>query len=635
MKKSVRWLVVAFLLSLVPLTYMVAEQLALQVVWDPTIAYFGLGFGLLCLFPIWLSIFNRSPKRTNHQAVLGSIAAFISYGYAFISGDPNYYWQPTSLSSILLLGSLLLQLQINRVLAQVRDLTSLLPEKATLIDGLEVEHVSVRELEVGHVVLVRPGGVIPSDGYVLQGQSLVSQEAITGETAPIAKVPGDWVLAGSLNVAGKSSANSPLTIRVSAVGEDLLVHELARSVRLEYVTPVKYEKFSHISASLLTAFAIAGALIAAGYMFVVSESLEAEFSVAVGILVAAQASLLIRSVPLAVAASSIKTAALGVILNSRASFDSLAKVNHVVLKKTGVLTRGPWKVGRIHLARNTSIGTEEELLALASAVEMGTSHELGHLIIQEAAKRGLEPPVVTEFAPIPGLGVSARFEGSLVQVGNSGMVNVTGVNINPYDLFQISTAYSEGSIVVFVSLDELLVGYIEFPDEVRPNSQQAIVELSGKQAITVLSGDATALVEKITTGLGLTDFAAEVLSTKQIDWIKERRATGSKLLLVADGHYDAAALAEADVAIAFGAGHDVHLGGANLVQVSQDPLSIPRLLQLSKRTQVWSFWSITLGLVASLGLMAASILGVWSPIIALAGLAITWLLIGRIVRLAK
>jgi Cu2+-exporting ATPase len=326
---------------------------------------------------------------------------------------------------------------------------------------------------------------------------------------------------------------------------------------------------------------------------------------------------------------------LGVILNSRESFDALAKVNHVVLKKTGVLTRGPWKVGRIHLARNTSIGTEEELLALASAVEMGTSHELGHLIIQEAAKRGLELPVVTEFAPIPGLGVSARFEGSLVQVGNSGMVNVTGVNINPYDLFQISTAYSEGSVVVFVSLDELLVGYIEFPDEVRTNSQQAIVELSGKHAITVLSGDATALVEKITTGLGLTDFAAEVLSTKQIDWIKERRATGSKLLLVADGHYDAAALAEADVAIAFGAGHDVHLGGANLVQISQDPLSIPRLLRLSKRTQAWSFWSITLGLVASLGLMAASILGVWSPMIALAGLAITWLLIGRIVRLAK
>jgi Cu2+-exporting ATPase len=635
MKKSVRWLVVAFSLSLVPLLYMVAEQLALPVVWEPAVAYIGLGLGLLCLLPIWVSIFERSTKRTNYQAVLGSMAAFISYGYAFISGDPNFYWQPTSLTSIMLLGSILLQLQLNSVHAQVKDLTSLLPEKATLIDGREVEHIAASELEVGHVVLVRPGGVIPSDGYVLQGQSLVSQEAITGEKSSIVKVPGDWVLAGSLNVAGKSSDNSPLTIRVSAVGEDLLVHELARSVQLEYETPVKYEKFSHISASLLTAFAIAGALIAAGYQFVISASLEAEFSVAAGILLAAQASLLVRSVPLAVAASAIKTAALGVIMNSRESFQALAKVNHVVLKKTGVLTRGPWKVGRIHLARNTSIGTEEELLALAAAVEMGTSHELGHLIIQDAARRGLELPAVTDFAPIAGLGVSARFEGSLVQVGNSGMVNVTGVTINPYDLFQISTAYAEGSIVVFVSLDELLVGYIEFPDEVRPGSQQAIVELSGKQAITVLSGDATSLVEKITTGLGLTDFAAEVLSTKQLDWIKERRATGSKLLLVADGHYDAASLAEADVALAFGAGHDVHLGVENLVQVSQDPLSIPRLLQLSKRTQVWSFWNIVFGLVASVGLMVASFLGVWSPIIALAGLGITALLILPIVRLAK
>jgi Cu2+-exporting ATPase len=199
----------------------------------------------------------------------------------------------------------------------------------------------------------------------------------------------------------------------------------------------------------------------------------------------------------------------------------------VVFKKTGVLTKGHSSVGKIHLARNTSIGSESELLALAASVEMGTSHELGHLIIQEAAKRGLELPKVTDFAPIPGLGVSAIFDGSLVQVGNSGMVNVTGVNINPYDLFQVSTAYSEGSSVVFVSIDELLVGYIEFPDELRANSAEAIVDLSGKQAITILSGDATSLVEKIAQKLGLSDIAAEVLSTRQADWIKEHQASGS------------------------------------------------------------------------------------------------------------
>ena len=323
------------------------------------------------------------------------------------------------------------------------------------------------------------------------------------------------------------------------------------------------------------------------------------------------------------------------MIRDRKALELLTKVNHVVFSKTGVLTRGYNSVGSIHLARNTSIGTEEELLALAAAVELGTSHELGHLIIQEAAKRGLELPQVTDIAPIPGLGVSARFDGSLVQVGNAGMVNVSGINMNPYDLFRVSSAYQEGSSVVFVSIDELLVGYIEFPDEVRANSQQAIVELSGKVAITVLSGDATGVVEKVAKGLGLSEFAAEVLSTRKADWIKERRASGSKLLLVADGHYDAGSLAEADVALAFGAGHDVHLSSANLIQVSQDPLSVSRLFALSKKVQSQTLRNIMVGLLLSLGLMAAGFFGLMAPAIALIGLVVSWFLNSSIVRMVK
>ena len=186
-----------------------------------------------------------------------------------------------------------------------------------------------------------------------------------------------------------------------------------------------------------------------------------------------------------------------------------------------------------------------------------------------------------------------------------------------------------------MSIDELLVGYIEFPDELRANSPKAIIDLSGKLAITVLSGDATALVEKLTNSLGLSDYAAEVLSTRQADWVKERRASGSKVLLVADGHYDAAALAEADVALAFGAGHSVHLESAKLIQISQDPLVIPRLLELSKKVQSRSLWNIVFGLVLSAVLIAAGFLGFSTPAIALIGLAASWLLIRRVVRLAK
>lgn len=635
MKKSVRIWAAAFVLSLLPLSYATAEYFKLPVPWDSISGYVTLGIGLLFALPLWGALVARAAKRTNQQDVLGVIALLVSYAYAFISGDPNYAWQPIAITSLLLLAGWIQHTQINFVPAQVKNLSELLPNKATLIDGRELEHIAASELEIGQIILVRPGSAIPADGYVIQGKSLVSQTAITGEADLLLKVPGDWVLAGSENIAGKGEANAPLTIRVSAVGSDLLVHELARSMDSDSETKPRFTKLAEVSKNALTILVLAVALITAGFQFVWSQSLEAEFSVAVGVLLAGQVAVIGRSVPLASMAAGIKATALGVLVRSRVSFEQLAKINHVVFKKTGVLTNGHSSVGRIHLARNTSIGSEAELLALAASVEMGTSHELGHLIIQEAAKRGLELPQVTDFAPIPGLGVSARFDGSLVQVGNAGMVNVTGVNINPYDLFQVSNAYSEGSSVVFVSIDELLVGYIEFPDELRTNSAQTIVDLSGKHAITILSGDATSLVEKLTLRLGLSDFAAEVLSTHQADWVKERRASGSKVLLIADGHYDAAALIEADVALAFGAGHDVHRDSAKLIQISQDPLVVPRLLELSRKVQSRTFWNIILGLAASGLLMVAGFFGFSGPLIALLGMLVSWFLLRRVVRLAK
>jgi Cu2+-exporting ATPase len=635
MKKSVAIWVVTFILSLLPLTYVTAEFFKLPLIWNTLYGYLSLGFGLVCTWPLWKAVFTKDFKRTNKQDLIAVIALLLSYGYAFVSGEADYYWQPTAITSLLLVGGWIFRAQLNVLASEVRQLETLLPAKATLIDGRELEQISASDLEIGQVVLVRPGSVIPADGYVIQGSSLVSQAQITGEAEPILKNPGDWVLGGSVNVAGRASSNAPLTIRISAVGSDLLVHELDRSLTVENEVAPRFTNFSEIFSRMLPILTIAVALVAAGYQFVVSASMAAEFSVTVGVLLASQVTLVGRSVSLAAEASAIRAKNLGVLIRSRQNFEALAKINHVVFKKTGVLTKGHSAMGKIHLARSTSIGSESELLALAASVEVGTSHELGHLIIQEAAQRGLELPRVSDFAPIPGLGVSAIFDGSLVQVGNSGMVNVTGVNINPYDLFQVSTAYSEGSSVVFVSIDELLVGYIEFPDALRSDSVQTIIELSGKQAITVLSGDATALVEKFAQQLGLSDIAAEVLSTRQADWIKERQANGSKILLVADANYDAAALAEASVSLAFGAGHRVHSDSAKLILVSQNLFAVPKLIALSKKTQSRALWNVVLGLAISCGLMAFGFFGVVAPAIALIGSLFSWLLLGRIVRLVK
>lgn len=635
MKKSARLWVVAFAVSLLPSIYLGAIALGLAVALEQIYDYVSLAAGLLCTYPIWQSAFSKGRSTKLRFELLTLSGLLISYGYSFAAQDHNYYWQSASLTTLLLASGWITTAQITKMQAATPKLAGLVPTKASLIDGREIEHVETSTLEIGQVVLVRPGTSFPADGFVIQGESLVSQKLITGELEPIFKVPGDWVLAGSENLPGRGSGHGALTVRISGIGNQLLIHELEQSLEQEHSEPAKYSKFGRVMSGTLLVFGVAGSLAAAGIALILEHGLAAQFSTAVSVLIATQLAVAALAAPLASRASAIKLAALGVLVGKRSSFEALAKINHVVFNKTGTLTRGYNSVGTIHLARNTSIGTENELLALAASVEMGTSHELGHLIIQEAVKRGLELPQVSDIAPIPGLGVSARFDGSLVQVGNAGMVNVSGINMNPYDLFRVSNAYQEGSSVVFVSIDELLVGYIEFPDEIRANSQAAIVELSGKRAITVLSGDATAVVERVTKSLGLSEFAAEVLATRKADWIKEKKASGSRILLVADGHYDAAALAEADVALAFGAGHDIHLSSADIVQVSQDPLTVAKLVKLATKTQSRTFWNVIFATLVSFGLMAAGVLGVFAPIIAAAGMVFSWLMLRSIVRLVK
>ncbi|MEO0313303.1 MAG: hypothetical protein RL140_533 [Actinomycetota bacterium] len=631
MKKSSKLWLSAALVALAALGYLLAVLFGALTSVNVAYDYVFLGLGLAATLPLWFTSFGA---QRFHQSLMSLLALMFSYGVVLIEQEPQNFWQPVALTLLVNLCGWSVIRQANYIGSKRRTLSHLLPENASIIDGLEIDHVSAKDLEVGQVVLVRPGNVIPCDGYVLQGHSRVSQLEITGET-DIAKSPGDWVLAGSTNLAGKKSETSALTIRVAAVRDNLLVHVLDSSVELEQDAPARFSRFARISNSTLTIASLAAALIVAGFHIVTFQDYLQAVSIASGILLSSQLSTTSVSLDFANLATSIKSRSLGFVIRSRKAFELLAKLNHVVFIKTGILTEGHSQVGKIHLARNTSIGTEDELLALAAAVEMGTSHELGHLIIEEAVRRGLELPQVQDIAPIPGLGVSATFDGSLVQVGNAGMVNVTGVTMNPYDLFMVSSAYSSLNSVVFVSVDELLVGYIEFPDRVRESSRAALVSISGKHAITLLSGDATALVEKVAGELGLSDYAAEVLSTRKADWIKERRAGGSRMLLIGDGRYDAEALAEADVAIAFGAGHDIHQVSSELIQISHDPLASANLIKLSRSASSRSLWNIILGLGLSALLAVAAGFGLSPVAIAAAGAVFTWLLLARISRLAK
>lgn len=631
MKNSSKLWLSAALIALLALGYSLAVLFGTLASVDVLYDYIVLGIGLLATYPLWFTSFGVSRWP---QSLISLVALVMTYGVVVIEQDPANFWQPVAMTLMVSLSGWLVVRQGSFVSSKRRQLSKLLPPNASVIDGLEIDHIPSDDLEVGQVVLVRPGNAIPCDGYVIQGHSLVDQFEITGETG-ILKGPGDWVLAGSLNIAAKSEASSALTIRVAAVRENLLIRVLDESQDLEHDTEGRYSRLAQIASSTLTIVAMATALVVAGVHMVVIGDYVNSVSIGAAVLLSAQLSLISFTLPLARAATSLKTRSLGFVVHTRAAFEKLAKLTHVVFIKTGVLTEGYSKVGKIHLARNTSIGSEDELLALAAAVELGTSHELGHLIIEEAARRSLELPQVQDITPLPGLGVSATFDGSLVRVGNAGMVNVTGVNMNPYDLFMVSSAYSELKSIVFVSVDELLVGYIEFPDRIRDSAMPSIVSISAKHPITILSGDATAVVEKVTHELGLSDYAAEVLSTRKADWVKERRGAEAGLLVIGDGRYDAEALAEADISIAFGAGPEIHQASSEIVQISHDPLATARLIKLSRVAGARTLGNIIAGIGLSVGLAAAAVVGLNPVIIVAAGSLGSWALLARISRLVK
>ena len=631
MKNTSKFWLSAALVATVASGYLLAVQFGGLSSVDVLYDYIALGFGLVSTYPIWFTSFGAKRQA---QSLISLVAILITFGVVVLEQEPAHFWQPVAMTALIDFSGFVIARLRRSIESKRTRLAKLLPEKASVIDGLEITHVAAAELEVGQVILVRPGSVIPCDGYVIQGHSRVDQREITGETS-LSKGPGDAVLAGSVNLADKSTGTSALTIRVAAVREDVLVYTLDAELEQEQDQPAQFAKFARLSSSTLTIAAVAVALIVTGIHIVVFADYLNAVTIGAGVLLSAQLSVISLTLPFAKLATALKSRALGFVIHARSAFEKLANLNHVVFIKTGILTEGYSKVGKIHLARNTSIGTEDELLALAAAVEMGTSHELGHLIIEEAVRRGLELPEVQDIAPLPGLGVSATFDGSLVQVGNAGMVNVTGVNMNPYDLFMVSSAYSELKSVVFVSVDELLVGYIEFPDRIRESSLSSVVLISAKHAITVLSGDATAVVEKVTTELGLSDYAAEVLSTRKADWIKERKGSGSRLLLVGDGRYDSEALAEAEVAISFGAGHDIHQAASEIIQISHDPLATAKLIKLSRDGKNRSLWNMIIAIGLTIGFATAAIVGINPVVIVAAGSVCTWLLLMRVARLAK
>jgi Cu+-exporting ATPase len=480
----------------------------------------------------------------------------------------------------------------------VRGLVELCPRRCwRLRDGRE-ERILVSELQPGDVVAIKPGGRVPADGVVLDGRSSLDVSALTGESLPADKAPGDEVLAGSLNQTGAITVEAKRVAEHTVVGRviELTARALKDKAPLERTADrlAKYFLPAVLGLAALTFFA---ALLVHGTgwfrgvdsaRLTLGEAARLSVYPALSVLVVACPCALILATPAALVAALGRLAGTGILIKGGSALERLASVTAFAFDKTGTLTEGRLELGDV--IPFGEVGADE-LLRVAATAEQRSEHPLARLLLDEARRLGLEPETVEEFEAHPGCGVRARSGTGLLLVGTPRLLEEQGVTVPAEAREAIARLDAAGQTALLVARSGVVLGAIGARDRLRPDAAAVIAELRalGISEVALLTGDRSAVAEAIATTVGLSEVRAELLPAEKAEWVAGRQAAGQKVAVVGDGVNDAPALARADVGLAIGGtGADVAAEAGDIVLMlgkAGDPLrSIPLLLRLSRET---------------------------------------------------
>jgi Cu2+-exporting ATPase len=493
------------------------------------------------------------------------------------------WWELATLITIMSLGHWLEMRAIAQARGALDALAALLPDSAERIgpDGA-AETVPLDRLTVGDVVLVRPGGRVPADGTVVDGSADVDESMITGESRPVEKASGDRVVAGTV------AAGGSLRVRVDAVGEATALSGIMRLVAAAQASGSRAQALADRAAALLFYVALGAAVITLVAWTAVGTPEEALIRTATVLVIACPHALGL-AIPLVIAISTSLGARNGLLVKDRLALERARELDVVIFDKTGTLTRGRPAVVGIEAAEGVG---EDELLALAAAVEADSEHPLATAIVRTAQERAVSRRTARDFEALPGRGVRASIGAREVTVGGPRVLEDLG--LAPTEAMRRWAA--DGATVLAVVEAGRLLGSLAMADEVRPESREAVAALRGLDTrVAMITGDARPVAEAVARDVGIdpTEVAAEVLPADKDAAVARFQADGSRVAMVGDGVNDAPALARADVGIAIGAGTDVAVESAGIVLVSDDPRDVVGAIRLSRaayRKMVQNLW---------------------------------------------
>jgi Cu+-exporting ATPase len=527
--------------------------------------------------------------RTADMNTLIAVGSSAAYFYSVVAvlfpglfavagrGADVYFDTAAIIIALILLGRFLEARARGQTSEAIKRLVGLQPKTAIVIrKGKEVE-ILVDDVQLGDLVLVRPGGRVPVDGKIRQGYSSIDESMITGESMPVEKKAGDEVIGGTINKTGS------FQFKATKIGKDTTLAQIIRLVEEAQGSKAPVQRLADVIASYFVPAVIGIAIVTFIIWFFIGPAPSLTFALLnfVAVLIIACPCALGLATPTAIMVGTGRGAENGVLIRSAGALERSQQITTVLLDKTGTLTRGEPRVTDIIASPKWS---KAEVLRLAASAERGSEHPLGEAIVRAARAKKLKLPSASRFTAIPGEGVEVSVGKRRLLLGNLRLMGDRGLSLNGLGE-EAERLRAKGKTAMFLGIDGKVVGIIALADTIKPNARAAVGALH-KMGIEVamITGDNRRTAQAIAKEVGIDRVLAEVLPEHKAREVKKLQGEGRVVAMVGDGINDAPALAQADIGIAIGTGTDVAMETGDITLISGDLMGIVTAISLSKRT---------------------------------------------------
>ena len=529
-----------------------------------------------------------------------------------------YFETSAAIIAFVLVGKYLEFVSKGRSSLAIKKLMTIQPSRATVLQGEKELELPIEEIEVGDRLRVRPGERIPLDGIVLEGASSADESMLTGESMPVIKKVGDEVSGGAINGSGT------LVIKVERIAGDTTLAQIVRLVEQAQSRKAPIARLADTVSHYFVPAVMAIAVLAAGVWLLAGATLSFALSIFIAVLVIACPCALGLATPTAIMVGTGKGAELGILIKGGDALERLQDLDVIVVDKTGTLTEGqPSVTDVVPLAGHS----EQELLTMAAAVEVGSEHPLAEAVRRAADELDVPTQIATDYVTTPGKGIEAIVDGTTVLLGNRTFMVERGMVEGEVE--ESTRLATQGKTPVWIAVDGKLAGLLGIRDPLRPDSRAAVASLHGSGLrVVMLTGDNRHTAQVVANEAGVAEVIAEVLPGDKAEEIVKLQQQGLCVAMVGDGINDSPALAQADVGIAIGTGTDVAMESAGVVLMRGSIRDVAVAIQLSKATVrnikqnlVWAFFYNAAGIPVAAGLLYTLGGPLLSPMFAAAAMA--------------